>query len=223
MTTDSTAIDPTAIDQVTGTTGDVDLDNGDGRVPAPAVDAVVAVLGAHVLELAVRARVAPSHVRVSAGNVSVEMGWTSTGAGFVEAPVPSARTRWAAPSAPVAPAAPAAVPAAQAAVPAAPAVAAQPSELAAPEEAGTFPLGSPSVGMFYRAPEPGKPPFVAEGDAVRAGQQVAIVEAMKLMIPIEAERAGRVLRILVEDATAIEHGQPLFLLAPLDQAPNGSR
>ncbi|KJE21921.1 biotin carboxyl carrier protein [Frankia torreyi] len=219
MTTDSTAID-----QVPGTTGDVDPDGGDSRVPAPAVDAVVAVLGAHVLELSVRARVAPSHVRVSAGDVSVEMGWTSTGPGYAEAPIAPARTRWAAPSAPMAPAAPAAVsaPAAVASAPAA-AAAAQPSEPAAPEEAGTFPLGSPSVGMFYRAPEPGKPPFVAEGDTVRAGQQVAIVEAMKLMIPIEAERAGRVVRILVEDATAIEHGQPLFLLAPLDQAPNGSR
>ncbi|EIV91658.1 biotin/lipoyl-containing protein [Frankia sp. QA3] len=211
MTTDSTAID-----QVTGTTGDVDPDGGERRVPAPAVDAVVAVLGAHVLELSVRARVAPSHVRVSAGDVSVEMGWTSAGPGFAEAPVAPARTRWAAPTAPVAPAAPAAVPAA-------PAAAAQPSELAAPEETGTFPLVSPSVGMFYRAPEPGKAPFVAEGDTVRAGQQVAIVEAMKLMIPIEAELPGRVVRILVEDATAIEHAQPLFLLAPLDQAPNGSR
>ncbi|MCL9758707.1 hypothetical protein MXD95_005465 [Frankia sp. AiPa1] len=68
--------------------------------------------------------------------------------------------------------------------------------------------------MFYRAPEPGKPPFVTEGDLVRAGQQVGIVEAMKLMIPIEAERPGRVVRVLVEDASAIEHDQPLFLLAP---------
>ncbi|WP_261559455.1 acetyl-CoA carboxylase biotin carboxyl carrier protein [Frankia tisae] len=193
MTTDSTAID-----QVTGTTGGVDPDGGDSRVPAPAVDAVVAVLGAHVLELSVRARVAPSHVRVSAGDVSVEMGWPSTGQSFADAPAASARARWAA-------------------------AAAQPSELAAPEEAGTFPLVSPSVGMFYRASEPGKAPFVAEGDTVRAGQQVAIVEAMKLMIPIEAERPGRVVRILVEDATAIEHGQPLFLLAPLEQSPNGSR
>jgi acetyl-CoA carboxylase biotin carboxyl carrier protein len=83
------------------------------------------------------------------------------------------------------------------------------------DEAGTFTLGSPSVGMFYRASEPGAAPFVAEGDTVRAGQQVAIVEAMKLMIPIEADRPGRIVRVLVEDATAIEHGQPLFVLAPV--------
>jgi acetyl-CoA carboxylase biotin carboxyl carrier protein len=198
MTTDSTAIE-----QVPGTAVNAGPADGDGRVPAPAVDAVVAVLGAHVLELSVRARIAPSHVRVSAGDVSVEMGWTSTGPGYAEAPPAPARTR----------STPAIAPA-----PAAPAATGGPAD-----EAGTFPLGSPSVGMFYRAAEPGKPPFVAEGDSVRAGQQVAIVEAMKLMIPIEAERAGRVVRILVEDATAIEHGQPLFLLAPLDQAPNGSR
>ncbi|WP_261567445.1 acetyl-CoA carboxylase biotin carboxyl carrier protein [Frankia gtarii] len=217
MTTDSTALD-----QVAGTAGNIDPDAGDGRVPAPAVDAVVAVLGAHVLELSVRARVAPSHVRVSAGDVSVEMGWTSTGQSFADTPAASARTRWAAPSAPVAPAAvaPAVVPA-PAAV--AVAVAAQPEASAVPAQAGTFPLVSPSVGMFYWAPEPGKAPFVAEGDTVRAGQQVAIVEAMKLMIPIEAEHPGRVVQVLVEDATAIEHGQPLFLLAPLEQSPNGSR
>ncbi|MCM3921953.1 acetyl-CoA carboxylase biotin carboxyl carrier protein subunit [Frankia sp. AiPs1] len=205
MTTDSTAID-----QVTGTAGNGDPDGGDGRVPAPAVDAVVAVLGAHVLELSVRARIAPSHVRVSAGDVSVEIGWTSTGQSFADAPVASARTRWVTPSAPTVPPAPAQV---------SPAPATEP---AAATDAETFPLGSPSVGMFYRAPEPGKAPFVAEGDTVRTGQQVAIVEAMKLMIPIEAERPGRVVRVLVEDATAIEHGQPLFLLAPLEQSPNGS-
>ncbi|WP_308301995.1 biotin/lipoyl-containing protein [Frankia sp. AgKG'84/4] len=83
-------------------------------------------------------------------------------------------------------------------------------------EAGTFTVGSPSVGVFYRAAEPGKAPFVTEGDVVRAGQQVGIVEAMKLMIPIEADRAGRIVRILAEDTAPIEHDQPLFVLAPVD-------
>ncbi|KAA9151259.1 acetyl-CoA carboxylase biotin carboxyl carrier protein subunit [Amycolatopsis acidicola] len=84
---------------------------------------------------------------------------------------------------------------------------------AGPEpEAGTFPLCANTVGVFYRAPEPGAAPFVAEGDTIRPGQQVAILEAMKLMIPVEAERAGRVVRVLVEDGTAVEHGQPLLLL-----------
>jgi acetyl-CoA carboxylase biotin carboxyl carrier protein len=95
-------------------------------------------------------------------------------------------------------------------------VVAKPVEAAAaPADPGTtFPLCSGTVGVFYRAPEPGAKPFVAEGDTIRPGQQVAILEAMKLMIPVEAERAGRVVEFLVEDGTAVEHGQPLLLLEP---------
>jgi acetyl-CoA carboxylase biotin carboxyl carrier protein len=83
-----------------------------------------------------------------------------------------------------------------------------------PPSEGTFPLCAGTVGVFYRAPEPGASPFVSEGAEVRPGQQVAIVEAMKLMIPVEAERAGRVTEFLVEDGTPVEHGQPLMLLEP---------
>lgn len=86
---------------------------------------------------------------------------------------------------------------------------------AEPVGATTFPLCANTVGMFYRAPEPGAAPFASEGDTIRPGQQVAILEAMKLMIPVEAERAGRVVEFLVEDGTAVEHGQPLLLLEPV--------
>lgn len=79
-------------------------------------------------------------------------------------------------------------------------------------EEGTFTLSTNTVGVFYRAAEPSAQPFVCEGDPVRAGQQVGIVEAMKLMIPVEAEREGRVVEFLVADGTAVEHGQPLILL-----------
>ncbi|HVV12550.1 acetyl-CoA carboxylase biotin carboxyl carrier protein subunit [Amycolatopsis sp.] len=96
-------------------------------------------------------------------------------------------------------------------LPAAPSIAA--AEPVADQAAGTFPLCAGTVGVFYRAPEPGAAPFVAEGDTIRPGQQVAILEAMKLMIPVEADRAGRVVEVLVEDGTAVEHGQPLLLLA----------
>jgi acetyl-CoA carboxylase biotin carboxyl carrier protein len=72
--------------------------------------------------------------------------------------------------------------------------------------------------VFYRSPEPGAPPFVAEGDLVRPGQQVGIVEAMKLMIPVESDRAGRVLEVLLADGSAVEHGQPLLLLGPAESA-----
>jgi acetyl-CoA carboxylase biotin carboxyl carrier protein len=71
---------------------------------------------------------------------------------------------------------------------------------------------SPSVGTFYRAPEPGAPPFVAEGDLVQAGQQVAIVEAMKLMLPVEASQPGRVAKFLRGDGDPVEYGEPLLSL-----------
>ncbi|MEV0593229.1 acetyl-CoA carboxylase biotin carboxyl carrier protein [Nonomuraea cavernae] len=73
-------------------------------------------------------------------------------------------------------------------------------------------IPSPTVGTFYRCPEPGAEPFVKEGDLVTPGQQVAILEAMKMMNPIHALTAGRITRILVEDAAAVEYGQALFAL-----------
>jgi acetyl-CoA carboxylase biotin carboxyl carrier protein len=70
-----------------------------------------------------------------------------------------------------------------------------------------------TVGVFYRAPSPGAPPFVSEGDEITPGQQVAIIEAMKLMLPVEADRGGRIAEVLVADGEAVEFGQPLFRLA----------
>jgi len=66
------------------------------------------------------------------------------------------------------------------------------------------------VGVFYRAPQPGAAPFVTEGDYITLGQQVAIIEAMKLMIPVEADRTGRITSVLVPDGESVEYGQPLF-------------
>jgi acetyl-CoA carboxylase biotin carboxyl carrier protein len=83
------------------------------------------------------------------------------------------------------------------------------------DEDDTFAVTAPTVGTFYRAPEPGAPPFVDVGDTVHVGQQVGIVEAMKLMNPIEADRAGRVVAVPVGDAEPVEYGQPLILLAPI--------
>ncbi|MGC4813835.1 acetyl-CoA carboxylase biotin carboxyl carrier protein [Micromonospora sp. DT228] len=73
---------------------------------------------------------------------------------------------------------------------------------------------APIVGTFYRAAEPGAKPFVAVGDLVRPGQPVAIVEAMKLMNEVTADRAGRVVAILVEDGHPVEYDQPLVELDP---------
>jgi acetyl-CoA carboxylase biotin carboxyl carrier protein len=73
-------------------------------------------------------------------------------------------------------------------------------------------LTAATVGVFYRAPQPGAPAFVSEGDLVAPGQQVAIIEAMKLMIPVEADRVGRISAVLVSDGQPVEYGQPLFAL-----------
>jgi acetyl-CoA carboxylase biotin carboxyl carrier protein len=110
--------------------------------------------------------------------------------------------------------------------PTATATAQQPAPVPVPEKeltvsepvsaTGLFDLCAPTVGTFYIAPEPGAPPFVREGDSVRKGQQVGIVEAMKLMIPIEAERDGRVVGVLADNGRAVEYGDRLFTFASGD-------
>jgi acetyl-CoA carboxylase biotin carboxyl carrier protein len=113
-------------------------------------------------------------------------------------------------------AAPAAAPAPVAAVAAAPTPApAQPAPAAAPapEAPAANALKSPMVGTVYLAPEPGADDFVKVGDAVKAGDTVLIVEAMKVMNPITATSAGTVKQILVENGQPIEFDQPLMVIA----------
>ena len=95
-----------------------------------------------------------------------------------------------------------------------PAPGAAPAALIRPPVPGRAVVRAPIVGTFYRAPEPGARPFVAVGDLVRPGQPVAIVEAMKLMNEVIADRAGRVAAILVEDGQPVEYDQPLVELDP---------
>ncbi|HEX9594100.1 MAG TPA: acetyl-CoA carboxylase biotin carboxyl carrier protein [bacterium] len=83
------------------------------------------------------------------------------------------------------------------------------------EEKGQETITSPIVGTYYRAPAPEASPFVQEGDTVKAGQTLCIIEAMKLMNEVEAERPCRILRCLVEDATPVEYGEVLFVIEPL--------
>ena len=71
---------------------------------------------------------------------------------------------------------------------------------------------SPMVGTFYRAPAPGAKPFVEEGQAVKAGDTLCIVEAMKMLNQIEADHAGTVAAILLEEGQPVEYDQPLFVL-----------
>ena len=94
-------------------------------------------------------------------------------------------------------------------------VAAAPAHAAAKEEKGdpsvVF-ITSPFVGTFYRAPAPDADPFVEAGGAVKKGQTLCIVEAMKLMNEIEAECPGTILDVLVENGQSVEFGQKLFKL-----------
>ena len=109
------------------------------------------------------------------------------------------------------------VPAVAAAPVAVPAVAAAPAAAPAAAEAPAAPpagkvIKSPMVGTFYRAASPGAKPFVDVGDAVKAGQAVCIIEAMKIMNEIESDLEGRVVKMLCENGQAVEFGQPLFIL-----------
>ena len=75
-------------------------------------------------------------------------------------------------------------------------------------------IKSPMIGTFYRSAAPGKPVFVESGDEVAPGKVVCIIEAMKLFNEIESEVKGRIVKILVEDASPVEYDQPLFLVEP---------
>ena len=101
------------------------------------------------------------------------------------------------------------VPQAAAAAPAAPAA---PAEAVAPPEPEAKLVKSPMVGTFYRSSAPGAKPFVEIGQAVKAGETVCIIEAMKLLNEIETDQDGVVKEILVENGQPVEYGQPLIVL-----------
>lgn len=109
----------------------------------------------------------------------------------------------------------------QATIPAPAPAAAQPvakaSEPAAPAPVADdklITINSPMIGTFYRASSPDKPSFVNVGDEVKSGSVVCIVEAMKLFNEIESEVSGKIVKILVDNATPVEYDQPLFLVEP---------
>jgi acetyl-CoA carboxylase biotin carboxyl carrier protein len=109
---------------------------------------------------------------------------------------------------------PAAAPLAAAPAP----VAAAPVPAAAPavsESDNYITIKSPMIGTFYRSASPDKPAFVNVGDEIKAGQVLCVVEAMKLFNEIEAEISGRIVRVLVDNASPIEFDQPLFVVEPV--------
>jgi len=86
-------------------------------------------------------------------------------------------------------------------------------EAATPAAGANYtPLKSPMIGTFYRSSGPDSPVFVQVGDMVEKGQVICIIEAMKLFNEIEAEQSGRIVKVLVENATPVEYDQPLFLI-----------
>ena len=98
--------------------------------------------------------------------------------------------------------------------------AAEPAAVAAPKAEAKLPsnvkeIKSPMVGTFYRSSSPDKPPFVKVGDEVGPNDTVCLIEAMKLFNEIKAEMSGRVVKVLCDDASAVEYDQVLFLIEPL--------
>ncbi|NIJ44476.1 acetyl-CoA carboxylase biotin carboxyl carrier protein [Wenyingzhuangia heitensis] len=105
-------------------------------------------------------------------------------------------------------------PIAQAPLAAPAAVETTPVSTEAAEDSKYVTVTSPMIGTFYRKPSPDKPLFVEVGDTVQPDSVVCVIEAMKLFNEIESEVSGKIVKILVEDSTPVEFGQPLFLVDP---------
>jgi acetyl-CoA carboxylase biotin carboxyl carrier protein len=90
-----------------------------------------------------------------------------------------------------------------------------PSSAAAPEDENKLvTIKSPMIGTFYRSSAPDKPLFVNVGDEIQKGQVICIIEAMKLFNEIESEVSGKIVKVLVDNASPVEYDQPLFLVEP---------
>jgi acetyl-CoA carboxylase biotin carboxyl carrier protein len=86
--------------------------------------------------------------------------------------------------------------------------------VAADDDSKYITVKSPMIGTFYRSSSPDKPPFVNIGDDIEPGKTVCIIEAMKLFNEIESDVKGKIVKVLVNDATPVEYDQPLFLVDP---------
>lgn len=142
-----------------------------------------------LIDLVSESNISELEITEAEGKVRIVKGGPATVAPVAVAPVAAA-------AAPAGPAAPA------------PAAAAAPAE-PPPEPAGRF-IKSPMVGTFYRSASPGSKAFAELGDAVKEGQPVCIIEAMKIMNEIESDASGKIVRILCENGQPVEFGQPLF-------------
>jgi acetyl-CoA carboxylase biotin carboxyl carrier protein len=98
--------------------------------------------------------------------------------------------------------------------PQSPAQSEKPAKPAETPAGNTITIKSPMIGTFYRSASPDKPSFVSVGDEIAPGKVVCIIEAMKLFNEIESEIQGKIVKVLVEDASPVEYDQPLFLVEP---------
>ncbi|PRY15463.1 acetyl-CoA carboxylase biotin carboxyl carrier protein [Pontibacter ummariensis] len=126
---------------------------------------------------------------------------------------PDQKVKYVSGSAPAPAPAPAA-PAPQAAPAAAPAPAAAAPQAPASDESKYVAIKAPMIGTFYRASSPDTPVFANVGDEVKKGQVICIIEAMKLFNEIESEVSGKIVKVLVDNASPVEYDQPLFLVDP---------
>ena len=160
-----------------------------------------------LIDLVSESNVSELEITEAEGKVRIVKGGMAAAPQVVYAqPVPAAMP---APAAAPAAAAPAAAPAA--AAPAAATAAAAPA-VAAPAEEKGFVAKSPMVGTFYRAASPGAKPFVEVGQQVKEGDTLCIIEAMKILNEIDAEKSGTVTKVLAENGQPVEFGQPLFVI-----------
>jgi acetyl-CoA carboxylase biotin carboxyl carrier protein len=158
--------------------------------PEPAAESTAADLAQvrqHAVELLAQLDRPPRNLHVQAGEVSVDITWAEPGgaAGPAEHAGPAEFRP----------------------------VETQPAAAPAAQPAADY-LSSPGVGVFYHSREPGAEPFVSVGSLVQAGQQIGIIEAMKLMIPVEADRAGRIREVVKGNGEPVEYAEPLFALEP---------
>jgi acetyl-CoA carboxylase biotin carboxyl carrier protein len=145
-----------------------------------------------LIDLVSDSNVSELEITEAEGKVRIVKGGGAMVQGYAPAPVYAAQ-------APLAP------PAAAATAPMAPAAAAE-------EAVAGHTLKSPMVGTFYRSSSPGAKAFVEIGDSIKAGETICIIEAMKILNEIEADKTGTVKQILCENGQAVEYGQPMFII-----------
>ena len=155
----------------------------------PEVRSVLELVRGNAVQLLSALQNPPSALRIHAGGVVIEAEWSAASPAVDGPAVNGPAVNGVA--APLASAPPAADPA-----------------------PATHAVRAPVVGVFFRAPDPGAKPFVDVGDSVTEGQQVALVEIMKLMVPVHADVSGTVVEVLKDNGEHVEYDEPLFAVSP---------